>query len=320
VANVIFFDENCAFSPSLNETRPHGGGGEIHEAQICEAFAGAGHHVAAYAHGGHGQTEHGVVYRESRTFGESVAIDCDVLIVQTSSRIPSWISAKRTFTHQIHDPRPCRERWQHFANRSDITHVCVSGWQAGLFAPWKTAVIHPPLNHTPWLGTTRKPGRFVSCASWNKGTDLLLAMWPAIRKDLGPDVELVIGSPYSEPSDAAARCVNAGASWAGRLPGSGVPELIATAGEGLLVVNVHPETFGVTVGFARALGVPVYIYCEREMGALGEAANANEYVIIKDVEAFRSRLRARYQPEGFPPADLSLATHARKWLELTGLT
>jgi hypothetical protein len=319
MGRVVFFDEHCAFGPTVNAARPHGGGGEIHEAQICEAFASAGHEVLAFTQGGAGQTENGVVYFESRGIVDSDPIvEADVLIVQTSSRIPRCVRARRTLTHQIHDPRPCRERWAHFEGRPDITHVCVSGWQAGLFAPWKTAVVNPPLEVKLSMFRARTPGRFVSCASWNKGTDLLLELWRWL--DAGGAASLVVGSPYSEPEDAAVRCSSVGASWAGRLPGSGVPELIATAGAGLLVVNVHPETFGVTVGFARLLGVPVYIYCEREMGGLGEAAGANEYVVVKDREKFRRRVRERWQPQGFAAPDLSLATHARKWLELAGLS
>lgn len=330
---VVFFDEHAAWSPSLNAVTLHGGG-EIHEVQICEGFARLGFEVIAFAHCGQGRTENGVTYYESRgvvDHGTGLGgvtpgqVECELLIVQTSSRIPRF-HARRVLTHQIHDPRPVPHRWDHFAGQ-DVTHVCVSAWLAELFGRGQmagggaAAAIHPPLPITDTMrNATRVPHRYVTCASWNKGTDLTLELWRDLHPRMAPGSELLVGSPYSEPDDAHERCRRAGAQWLGRLRSDMIPELIATAGGGLFLANVHPETFGVTVGFARLCGVPVYIYCEREMGALGEAAGANEYVVVKDRGAFARRVLTEEQPKGFPPPDLSEEHIMAEWMRVAGLS
>lgn len=315
---VAIWDQHCAWSRSLNRERLHGGG-EIHMVQLAEGLALRGHEVVCYTVDGRG-IEGGVRYEDSRLSGH-LTHDCDALIVQTDSEVQGFFRAGRTVTHQIHDPRPCRERWAHFEGRRELVHVCVSRWDAGLF-DWlggRAVCIHPPLDVSAQRGreALRIPTRFVCCASWNKGTDRTLELWVVLSSRL-PGAELCVSSPYSEPDDAAARCERAGARWVGRLV-EDVPELIATAGAGLFMVNEHPETFGITPAFARLLDLPVYILCLRELGGLPEACGGGE-LATTDRARFEQRLFSAWageHVETYPPApDLSLAHVLDQWEEL----
>jgi hypothetical protein len=274
-ADVVIYDEHCGWSPSLNASKGTGGY-EVHMVQIASWLAAMGLRVVVFGHNDcarmeHALPEHGVIYLDSRiTNGDPWS--CAALITCRASSVPTWVTAQRTVTASVDDPRPCPERFAHLRGRSTL--VCVSEWQAGLFRDLghECVVIPPPI----WDETYRVAehldgkvwGRHVCLSAWNKGTQETLDAWRRLPKRPS-DWQLLVGSPYSHPPDAAERCCEVGAVWLGTLTPDQVTAWMVSA-EAVFRVNVAPETFGVTDAIAEVLGCRVHCLCTNGVGAIDE--------------------------------------------------
>lgn len=295
-ADVIIWDTNAGWSPSLNSSKGTGGF-EVYMVQIASWLAKQHYSVVAFQHGE--GVEDGVVYLDSR-FPSSEQWVCRCLIICRSSPLPTNVLAERTIAVQANDPRADPGRWTHLKS---VPMVCVSQWQAGLFLDLGHEVVAvipaaidddvydapPPAKHR---------GRFVCLSAWNKGTPETLEAWSRLREKL-PGCQLLIGSPYSHPDDAEDRCRAAGARWIGTLTPLAVRCELAVA-EAVWRVCVAPETFGVTDALAEALGCKVYMRCCNGLGASGEVLGSQG--VVESEEYFFARtidgIGCKHRPPG----------------------
>lgn len=172
------------------------------------------------------------------------------------------------------------------------TLVCVSEWQKEQFpVPELRRVVIP--NGLPDVvyergGATplKIPGRYVYASAAQKGLDATLKLWATLRdtyptKKAWKDKELIVCSPgYDEPKDAAGR---PGVRVVGGLSFSDLCGMIASA-QGLFYVNTMPETFGIVLALAEALGTPAYMCGLNGLGGAEEVVASN--TVTRDPDRF----------------------------------
>lgn len=306
-ADVIAYDTNAGWSPSLNESKGTGGF-EVHMVQIASWLARQHYSVVVFSH--FDGAEDGVVYLDSRK--EHGQWSCKCLLICRSSPIPDFVLAERTIALQCDDPRPCPEKWSHLRG---VVMTCVSHWQAGLFRDlgFQVMAVIPPMIQLPELSGVRPPrrrGRLVCMSAWNKGTDETLEAWGRVAPAMS-NCHFMVGSPYSHPADAAKRCEAVGAMWCGEVTPMTVRRWLATA-EAVFRVNVAPETFGVTDALAEHLGAEVYMLCRNGFGASREVLSS-PWVTDDSVE-FESYAVSRRQDAVIPKRDLRVHKIMPQWL------
>lgn len=233
----------------------------------------------------------------TRRVGNLVVIGC--------ASLPR-VEALQTFALQVVDPRPHPHLWDHLKGRAKM--VCVSEWQAGLFrAIGHEAIVIPVPIPDEWYGLARARLRDSVCvSSWNKGAQATLDAW---HPSMG---HLSVGSPYSQPEDAEARCHAVGASWLGALtPRERWIDALASASAMARVCTIG-ETFGVADVAARAMGIPSYTLCTGDVGALREVGAAP----FTDPAAWREAIRQRHPHPGGDAERYRLSRVLPQWLEI----
>ena len=297
--DVLFFDDRGGFSPSYIRGRPVGGS-EMHQHQLAAWLVAQGQDVLV-AHRGPASVEDGVQYEPATSpygrVGNLVVIGC---------ASPPRVEALQTFALQVVDPRPHPHLWDHLKGRAKM--VCVSEWQAGLFrAIGHEAIVIPVPIPDEWYGLARARLRDSVCvSSWNKGAQATLDAW---HPSMG---HLSVGSPYSQPEDAEARCHAVGAWWLGALtPRERWIDALATASAMARVCTIG-ETFGVADVAARAMGIPSYTLCTGDVGALREVGAAP----FTDPAAWREAIRQRHPHPGGDAERYRLSRVLPQWLEI----
>lgn len=212
----------------------------------------AGHHVLALALRGLGFSVHIQHVDEPMT--------CRGLILSRWSPRPRHIGSvtAAVMAHDLYRP----EYW-----RSErIPHVFVSHFQKEGFprVTSRDRVIYPVMgDHVPMLASVPKiPGRWIYPTAANKGLLETLKRWRNAGDLLGSRTgagELVVtSSGYDQPPPGF--CEQYGARWIGMRAPQDLAFEIARS-EGVFYANTAPETFGMTVAIARAVGCALSVRC-----------------------------------------------------------
>ena len=302
MSSVLIFDTWGAVSPSFVATQQVGGS-HMHLAQIAEYLAGQGMRVDAY-HMGPRSDEGGVRYWSEHTLTPQTV---DTLILVGNSTLPAtcW---KRAFAFQVIDPRPVPHLFDHLKG-VDITMVCVSDWQAGLFRNlgFKTHVIPVPIPDE-WYGPSDIPRTwdFGCFSSWNKGAKETVEAWDSSWG------RLAVGSPYSQPADASLVCAHKDVMWLGSLqPREKWIQAMRSVGAIARICTIG-ETFGVVDVAARAMGKSCYTLCTGDIGALREVG-AEPFT---DPAEWREAIKQRRPHPGGDAEQFRLSRVLPQWLEL----
>jgi hypothetical protein len=319
--HVVMYDENFGWSPSFNAYHQVGGW-EVYQVQIATWLAAQGLSVLAVNPGRSDSTdEDGVTYfphiKGAKT---GITGDCRALVLGRHSRRPRDVRAGRVVTSAVDDPRYCDETYDHLIGQSTI--VCLSEWQAGLYrAKGHDAVVIPSMidDYVYSMPRNQIEGAcgFVCLNAWNKGTEATLAVWAKMRARY-PEwkATLAVGSPYSHPEDAEARCRQAGASWLGTLSPRDVVAYLASAEAVFRVNDRHPETYSVCDAIAEVVGTRVHTLHTGELGAVRETL-VSPY-LTDNYEEFASGVMFPMKP--YPKArDVRLSKIMPMWLDVLGL-
>ena len=327
--DVLIYDDKNAWAPAANASGRSGqgvGGFEVQMVQIATWLASRGLKVAAFNAGGWRVAENGVEYfPHMGGWGEQ---KCKTLLTCRSSQIPTWVTAERTVTSCVDDPRWSGDDYEHLLGRTLMVHL--SHWQKSLYVALHhraNEVIPSMLDDAIYDGfvyhdETLKSG-WVCVNAWNKGTDETLDLWARLSRRYYPDLgTLSVGSPYGAPPDALERCHRAGASWLGQLTPKQIVRALGSA-RGVFRVCKRPETFGVTDAIAEALGTHVHCLCTNGFGA-AKSVLVSPYVTdsAEDFEGGVVTRATHYQDEGrMPkPKDYRVSTVMPQWLEVLGLS
>ncbi len=285
MSSVLFFDPNCQTPYSTQTLREAAlGGTEASVARIAEALgAQVMQHNRSVAEGrflppGDARgIEHLIILKDART----VRGICERF---PGARVYLW----------VHDLlRPGSKRGRRLAASAaalaelDVTLVCVSDFQrrqaeatlsgagvdvgTGSGKRVRTVTIYNPVDDalTP-DGAVVDPTKLVFFSSPNKGLALTLDAFQAARRAM-PDLRLRVGSPgYKSLRRAGMQRVDGkvdGVEWLGPLPHARILAEVRTA---LCVFYPNfelPETFGLVLAEAKAVGTPVLTH---DCGAAAE--------------------------------------------------
>ncbi len=279
MSSVLFFDPNCQ-SPYSRRTLEDAalGGTEASVSRIAEALdaivmqhnrtAADGRYLPPGAVGG---IEHLIILRDPRT----VAGICRSF---PKARPYLW----------MHDlVRPGSKRGRRLAAAAQtlaelhVTLVCVSDFQrrqaeavlsrAGVAPRVPVVTIYNPVDDAlvP-SGSAFDAAKLVFFSSPNKGLALTLDAFQVARRAM-PELYLRIGSPgYKSLRRAGMESVEghiAGVQWLGALPHARILEEVRTALCVFYPNFVLPETFGLVLAEAKAVGTPVLTH---DCGAAAE--------------------------------------------------
>ncbi len=279
MSSVLFFDPNCQ-TPYSRRTLEEAalGGTEASVARVAEALgAQVMQHNRRVADGRYlppakaGGVEHLVILRDPRTVRKICA-------GFPGARVYLW----------VHDlVRPGSKRGRRLAAAAQtlaelgVTLVCVSDFQrrqaeavlvgAGVADRVRAVTIYNPVDDSlAPNGSAVDATKLVFCSSPNKGLALTLDAFQAVRRAM-PDLRLRVGSPgYKSLRRAGMESVDGkidGVEWLGALPH---PRILAEVRTALCVFYpnfVLPETFGVVLAEAKAVGTPVLTH---DCGAAAE--------------------------------------------------
>ncbi len=279
MSSVLFFDPSCQ-TPYSRRTLEEAalGGTEASVARVAEALgarvmqhnrtAAEGRYLPA---GDASGIEHLIILRDPRT----VRAICERF---AGARVYLW----------MHDLlRPGSKRGRRLAAAAGtlaelgVTLVCVSDFQrrqaeavlsgAGVAKRVRAVTIYNPVDDglTP-DGSAVDETKLVFFSSPNKGLALTLDAFQALRRAM-PDVRLRVGSPgYKSLRRAGLQSVDGkidGVEWLGALPHARILAEVRTA---LCVFYPNfqlPETFGLVLAEAKAVGTPVLTH---DCGAAAE--------------------------------------------------
>ncbi|HUN27043.1 MAG TPA: glycosyltransferase [Steroidobacteraceae bacterium] len=312
MSSLLFFDAVCQRPYSLRSLEESAlGGTEASVVRIAEALdAEVMQHNRVAAEGRYrppgdsSGVEHLVVLRDPR------------VLRTAASRFPG----ARVYLW-LHDlVRPGSKRGRRLAAAAatlaqlDVTLVCVSDFQrrqaeavlahARIADRVRAVRIYNPIDDalTP-NGTATDPDRLVFFSSPNKGLALTLDAFQALRRSM-PQLCLRVGSPgYKSLERAGLERVEgriAGVEWLGALPHARILEEVRSALCVFYPNFVLPETFGLALAEARAVGTPVLTH---DCGAAAEvlADPAQVLPVTRAVRMYERsaallprRLRARY--------------------------
>lgn len=175
----------------------------------------------------------------------------------------------------------------------DGTLVCVSQWQADEFPSLsglrKTVISNGLPDEVYGRPKPLKiPGRYVYASAAQKGLDATLKLWSVLRstyptKKRFQGAELLVCSPGYDAPDAAND--QPGVKVLGGQSFTNLCGTIASA-EGLFYVNTLPETFGIVLALAEALGTPAFMCGINGLGGAEETVFEN--TITRDPDRFVS--------------------------------
>lgn len=209
---------------------------------------------------------HHVLARALRDQGFSVKIQqadepmtCRALILSRWSPRPRHIGSvtAAVMAHDLYRP----EYW-----RSErIPHVFVSHYQKECFPriTSRDRVIYPVMgDHVRELaGVPKIRGRWIYPTAANKGLLETLKRWRSaddVVRRPGAMELVVTSSGYDQPPPGL--CEEYGARWIGMRAPQDLAFEIARS-EGIFYANTAPETFGMTVAIARAVGCHLSVRC-----------------------------------------------------------
>ena len=275
---ILFFDVTCRAPYALRTLAETGlGGTEATAVRIAEALdARVMQHCRSLAEGRYlppapaSDVRHLVVLRDPHA------------LVELAARYPG---ARRYLW--VHDRmRPGSRRGRRLeACAGELaelaaTIVCVSEFQraqvsevlrrARLEARVGVVTIYNPVDDT--LAPNDAPidrAKLVFCASPNKGLDFAVDVFRAMRRRI-PELRLCVGSPGYKPTHTPLSAAE-GIEWLGSLPHARIIEEVRTALAVLHPNFVIPETFGLVLAEARAVGTPVLTHdCGAALEVLGD--------------------------------------------------
>ncbi|HTX24664.1 MAG TPA: glycosyltransferase [Steroidobacteraceae bacterium] len=310
MSSVLFFDPNCQ-SPYSRRTLEEAalGGTEASVTRIAEALDAR-------------VMQHNRTITEGRYLPAGQASGVDHLVILRDPRTVGRIC--QSFPHAraylwMHDlVRPGSKRGRRLAAAAQtlaqlrVTLVCVSDFQrrqaeavlrlAGVGERVRAVTIYNPVEDSlvP-SGAPVDSAKLVFFSSPNKGLALTLDAFQAARRAI-PDLYLRVGSPgYKSLRRAGMESVEGkieAVQWLGALPHARILEEVRTALCVFYPNFVLPETFGLVLAEAKAVGTPVLTH---DCGAAAEVlADARQVLpvtpAVRRYERFAQLLPNRVRP------------------------
>lgn len=271
--DVILFD-NVGTSFIGSTPRLGGmGGSEFQEILLAEGLAKAGLNVMCINRTPYSAFQNGVWYFPPEVFG-SQKFKTKALITLRSSPIPlEYVDFERHYVWLTDLPNPGYAIVDKMVQeRPDTTIITVSQWHNSLFpAHWRKTFVYNQIPDEVYnLRELRNKDKvkFIYASAAQKGLDETVAFWKMLKKEYAfKKSELTVLSPgYDTPSKDA---LDSKITFKGSMPFHDTVREIASS-NAMLYVNKLPETFGISVALAEILGVPTFVLCLQDCGALKE--------------------------------------------------
>lgn len=279
MSRVLFFDPNCQ-TPYSRRTLEESalGGTEASVARIAEALDGT-------------VMQHNRTAPEGRYLPPGRADGVAHLVILRDPRTVRGLSERYPGARLylwMHDLlRPGSKRGRRLAAEArtlaelGVTLICVSDFQrrqaeavlaaAGAGTRVRAVTVYNPVEDTLTPNdATVDTTKLVYFSSPNKGLALTLDAFQALRRVM-PDVRLQVGSPgYKSLRRAGMQSVDGGidgVDWLGALPHARILAQVRTALCVFYPNVVLPETFGLVLAEAKAVGTPVLTH---DLGSAAE--------------------------------------------------
>ena len=317
--DVVFWS-TCAVAFN-GFTMNHGplGGSETEVVWCAEALAARGLRVVVATNAKDAARARGVLYLPAKELGITWTAKTKTLVALRYGELPLLEHEKLVvWATDIPDGsyRPIVEELE--ARKGTL--VCVSKWQAEQFpVPGLHKVVIPnglPDEVYDRPQSVKVPGRYVYASAAQKGLDATLKLWGMLRSEYPTkkrfkDCELVVCSPgYDEPSAADGQ---PGVKVVGGLSFGDLCGTIASA-QGLFYVNTLPETFGIVLALAEALGTPAYMAALNGLGGAEDTVASN--TVTRDPDRFVKMVTDPFPARELAALDFRWSKVVEHWLRV----
>ena len=294
------------------------GGSETEVVWCAEALASRGKRVVVATLAKDAAQKNGVLYLPANELGTTWTAKPRALVALRYGALPP-IEHERLLCWATDIPdgeyRPIVEELK----SRDGTLVCVSEWQAEQFPVngLRKVVIPnglPDAVYNRSATPLKIPGRYVYASAAQKGLDATLKLWNVLRseyptKKRWKDHELLVCSPGYDAPDAAKD--QPGVRVLGGLSFTDLCGTLASA-QGLFYVNTLPETFGIVLALAEALGTPAFMCGLHGLGGAEETVAEN--TMTKDPDRFVAMLNG--PPDEVVPYNFRWSRVVEQWLRV----
>ncbi len=321
--DVIIFDS--IGTPFIGSSpRMHGlGGTEFQEILLAEGLAKSRLDVMCINNTPYGAFQNGVWYFAPEIFGMR-KFKTKVLITMRHSQIPlEYIEFDKHFVWLTDLPNPNYELVNKMVQeRPDTNIISVSQWQNSLFPQhWKKTFIYNQIPDEVYQvkePRSKDKLKFIYASAAQKGLDETVQFWKMMKKEYAfKKSELFVLSPgYDQPSKNA---IDGKITFKGAMPFHDTVREIASS-NAMLYLNKLPETFGISPVISEILGVPPFILCLNQPGALLETLNS-PFVTNDQQKYFQWLLEFSKNPTKFivPGKDYRTSKIMPIWRDVLGV-
>lgn len=299
--DVIIFDS--VGMPFIGSSPRFGGlgGSELEEILLAEGLAKMGLTVACINNIPYGAVQNGVYYFSTEVFGFH-KFKTKSLVTLRNSPIPlEYIDFDKHFVWVTDLPNPGYDIINKMVEQRPNTQVItVSQWHNSLFPQhWKKTFVYNQIPDDVYKVKELKHKdriKFIYASAAQKGLDETVNFWKTIKKEYPfKKSELTVLSPgYDQPSKNS---LDAKITFKGAMNFYDTVREISSS-QAMLYINKMPETFGISPVMSEVLGVPPFILCLNQPGALLETLNS-PYITNSQEQYYKWLLEFEKNPSKF---------------------
>lgn len=260
------------------------------------------------------ELQDGVLYLPVKEY-KNYDIKCNNLIIHRLSSIPK-IPHKKAFMWATDLNGPHNLHFYNYFEENKIEIITLSNFQNNLFSKeWSKHVIPFIIPDEVYNYPIPEKSGYVYASSILKGYRATSQSWVYLKtQNCLKDKQLNVCLPGYDNPEKSLSDSNFKINYLGTLPFKQVLDVIAKS-EGMFYVNLHQETFGISIVLAEILKCVPYVYGINGLGSLTDVLNTKE-TLTTDMREFVGYFKSGKQYKCQEPNNYRANVVIEKWLNI----